>query len=110
MTAALVDQFLWSPFVMNPLVFWFLNTYDGGLALESASTPGSKSLTLTWHHSKYASPLTYEPMWPMQFTAYLVWLPATLVREALVPPHLVPIFVNIVAFIWNIIFSFILSR
>ena len=108
-TAALVDQFLWSPFVMNPLVFWFLNTYDGGVSYDTTSMPGAMSLIFTFNYGKYDSPLTWAPMWPMQLKAYSVWLPATLLREAMVPPHLVPVFVNCVAFVWNILFAYILS-
>lgn len=107
--AALIEQFLWSPFCMNFLVFWFLDTYDGGLTLERGAATGSMSLTLTWNYAKYSSPMTYTPMWDTQVKAYCVWLPATLMREALVPPHLVPVFINIVGFIWNIVFALILQ-
>lgn len=106
--AALVDQFIWSPFAMNIMVFWFLNTYDGGLSLATSAATGSMSLTLSLNYAKYASPLFYSPMWDMQLKAYCVWLPATLMREALIPPHLVPIFINVVGFIWNIVFALIL--
>ena len=107
-TAALVDQFLWSP-IFNIGIFAFLDSYDGGISLTFPSTADTMSMMLTYTSSKYASVMTYRPVWSTQVTAYLVWLPATLLREAVVPPHLVPVFVNIVAFLWNIIFALLLA-
>ena len=103
---ALVDQFLWSP-IFNIIIFAFLGSYNGGISLSFPTTYDTMSMTLTYTASKYASVMTYAPIWKTQVIAYSVWLPATLLREAVVPPHLVPIFMNIIAFVWNIIFALI---
>ena len=53
--------------------------------------------------------LSFAPIWKTQLTAYPVWLPATLLREKVVPPHLQQLFMNAVAFVWNIIFALLIG-
>lgn len=106
--ATLVDQFCFSP-VFNCAIFMFMSAFfGGGIALTSAEKGSTYSLTLLLDTARFPSALTYNPIHSTQVKAYMVWIPATLAREKLVPPHLAPVFVNLVAFVWNIIFSIIL--
>ena len=108
LSATFVDQFCFSP-LFNIAIFMFLSAFTGGgLALTRAAVGSTYSLTLALDTSHFPSLLAYEPVHSTQVKAYLVWLPATLAREKLVPPHLAPLFVNVVSFFWNIIFSVIL--
>lgn len=107
--AACLDQFVFSPFFLNILIFWFLDAYDGGLALSFPTTPSTASIMLTFTRSKFSDVLSFAPMWRTQLIAYTIWLPAALAREAVVPPHLRPVFINICGFVWNIIFTLVLT-
>lgn len=106
--ATIVDQFMFSP-IFNMYVFCFISAFfGGGVAFSTTSTAETSSLTLALHKTKFPSLTSWEPVHKTQFTAYLLWVPASIVRELYVPPALVPLFINVVAYVWNIIFSFIL--
>lgn len=127
-SATAVDQFLFSP-LFNIGIFWFMAAFlKGGVGLSAAEhraqtctakifgphcTPDDAveryELSLALYPETFPPLSEYHPVWSTQVNAYYVWLPATLVREAFVPPHLKGIFVNACAFVWNIIFSFILA-
>lgn len=112
MAATLVDQFLFSP-VFNVTIFLYMSSvFNGGLSFgcnDNLKDPLDLSLTLTLHRAKYPNFFAFAPVHSTQAKAYLVWLPATLVREKFVPPHLAPIFVSSVNFVWSTIFAIVLQ-
>jgi hypothetical protein len=99
--ATLVDQFLFSPCFNVAIFFVITAAFQGGVTVSAAG--------LALDRAKFPALTAYEPVWSTQATAYRVWLPATLVREAFVPPHLKALFSTSVAFVWNIVFAFILK-
>ena len=130
-----VDQFMFSP-VFNIGVFYFIAAaFKGGITLAAGSSfaaikyeevcttklfrptqcsPGSsvdsyELAGLALHPGSFAPLTTYSPIWSTQVSSYYVWLPACIVREKYVPAHLKQLFVTLIAFIWNVIFSFILA-
>ena len=109
-TATCVDQFLFSP-VFNAYIFFFISAFlGGGLSVTLPDFSSSTyNLTFSLVPSAFPSIFAFEPIWKTQRAAYPVWLPATLLREKVVPPHLAGLFNNMVAFIWNIIFAMILA-
>jgi hypothetical protein len=110
LSATVMDQFLFSP-LFNVAIFTFISAvFKGGVSFSTASSPKSDTLnfTMSLHPSLFPSLYTYEPVHSTQVTAYYVWLPATVVRECFVPPHLKGVFVNAVSFVWNVIFSLIM--
>ncbi len=129
--ATAVDQFLFSP-VFNIAIFLFISAaFKGGVTFTmtayqadaevcttrfffrqqcvSISADDRVDFTLSVHPNQFAPLSSYAPVWSTQVNAYYLWLPATIVREAFVPGHLKGIFVNLVSFVWSIIFSFILA-
>ena len=126
--ATAVDQFLFSP-LFNIAIFWFISAvFKGGVAMSARrhlveqctnNLLGSRctatdeidryELSLSLSPPTFPPLSSYHPVWSTQVNAYYLWLPATLMREKFVPPHLKGIFVNVVAFVWNIIFSVILG-
>lgn len=109
-----VDQFLFSPF-FNILIFWSFALLSGGVgfsvptlaALADPAEPLTASVSL--HRNNFPPLSEYAPVWSTQVTAYKIWIPAVLAREALVPPHLAAVYCNVVGFVWNIIFAAIMN-
>jgi hypothetical protein len=129
--ATAVDQFLFSP-LFNIAIFVFISAgFKGGITFVSTAyqadaqvcttklffmkecvsiSPDDRyDFTLSLRPNQFAPLSSYAPVWSTQVNAYYLWLPATVVREAFVPPHLKGVFVNLVAFVWSIMFSFILA-
>ena len=101
----LIDQFVFSP-ILNVAIFLYISAFfKGGLSILSSSDALSLKLT----YGLFPPLLTFNPVHSTQAKAYLLWLPATIVRELYVPPPLAPVFVNLCAFVWNIVFSIILA-
>ena len=126
MLSTCVDQFLFSP-LLNMAIFVFLSAaFQGGLNLTytrfTADTctssffkkcePGDEryDLLLTLRPSVFPAVTAYAPVWSTLASSYYVWLPATIMREKFVPPHLRGPFVLLVSFVWNIIFAIILAQ
>lgn len=113
--STVLDQFVFGP-VFNIGIFWFISAaFKGGvvLSLPSLDALGSADahldVTLTLRRAAFPSWRSYDPVWACQLKAYWLWLPATLLRETCVPPHLRGVFVNVVAFFWAIVFAMILA-
>ena len=108
--ATLVDQFLFSP-PFTIAIFYFLSAaFGGGVALTAGWRDAQVvEVVGALNLSAFPSLLSYDPVWSTQVKAYWLWLPATLVREAFTPAHLKPLFTSSVAFVWNIVFAFILA-
>ena len=108
--ATLVDQFLFSP-LFNAYIFYYIGlTLDGGLSMTLPDLTRERlDLTISLKPAVLPSLLSFAPIWKTQLTAYPVWLPATLLREKVVPPHLQQLFMNAVAFVWNIIFALLIG-
>lgn len=121
-----IDQFIFSP-IFNIGIFVFISAaFQGGLTVTytqftSASctdgffkkcAPGDEryDLLLTLRPSVFPAITSYKPVWNTLASSYYVWLPATVMREKFVPPHLRGPFVLVVSFLWNIIFAIILSQ
>lgn len=106
-----VDQFAFSP-LFNIVIMWSFDLLGGGIepiappptAWATAAAPLAFGLTL--HRSKFSSLRVFEPVWAVQWESYKLFLPATLLREKVVPPHLAMVFITVVSFVWNIIFAF----
>lgn len=108
--ATLIDQFMFSP-IFNSYIFFFISATLGGgvrVALPDLSAD-VLNLTVSIDTTVFPSLLSFEPVWRTQLIAYPIWLPATLLREKVVPPHLAQLFTNAVAFVWNIIFALIIG-
>ena len=113
--ATLVDQFVFGP-VFNLAIFWFIAAaFKGGVALSLPSLDAVRSadahldVTLTLRRAAFPSWRAYDPVWATQLKAYWMWMPATILRETCVPPHLRGIFINVVSFFWAIVFATILA-
>ncbi len=111
---AAADQFIFSP-LLNLCIFWTFALIAGGVQfsypssaeLADAATPLTVSLSL--YRGMFPSVWNYAPIWSTQITAYKLWIPAVLAREKLVPPHLAPVYSNLVGFVWNIILAGIMA-
>ena len=97
--ATAVDQFLFSP-VLNVVIFYFLAAAK--LTLP-ATTKDALTLSFTLRPAAFEGVFAAQ-IWMAQLRAYALWLPATIVRQKYVPPYLQGIFVNVTAYVWNIIF------
>eukprot|EP00966_Prymnesium_polylepis_P053805 1243494-Prymnesium_polylepis.1 len=111
----LLDQFVFSP-IFNVCIFWFISAFFGeGLALsvpssaEFADPAVPLNVTLTLNRQAFPSLFAYTPLWSTLVKSYALWLPATFIREAFVPPKFAAIFINGVSFVWNIAFALILA-
>jgi len=126
--ATAVDQFVFSP-IFNIAIFWFISAvFKGGVGISGSehmttvctrrvfwkqcSSSGDIArydVSLSLYPAAFPTLADYSPVWSTQVSAYYLWLPATVVREVAVPDHLKGLFVNLIAFFWNIIFSIILA-
>lgn len=76
---------------------------------DFADASASLDVTFSLHRSAFPAAFAYEPIWATQLKSYLIWVPATLIRESVVPPHAKAVFSNLVSFAWNIAFAFIMA-
>ena len=106
--STLLDQFVYGP-CFNVLIFWFIAAFFKGGVAVAGTTSDVISLTLSLNTAKFPSVFEYEPIFSTLAASYYLWLPATLLREKFVPPHLAPLFVNVIAFAWNIYFAMVMK-
>ncbi|KAL1525721.1 hypothetical protein AB1Y20_020565 [Prymnesium parvum] len=102
--STLLDQFCFAPLLNIAIIYAITAAFKGGVVLK-LDTPAPQHTTLEIDHIKFPSMFQYEPIWSTQLKAYALWLPATFIREAYVPPHLATIFINCTSFVWNIVFA-----
>ena len=106
--ATMVDQFVFSP-IFNVTVFMWLSAYGGGLTLALPDF-SADTLTLALSLTRSKFPAWNDSFMHMaQVKAWPIWLPAAVIRELYVPPHLAQAFVSCVAFIWAIVFAYIIG-
>ncbi|KAL3924959.1 MAG: hypothetical protein SGPRY_003769 [Prymnesium sp.] len=105
--SALLDQFMFAPTVTIG-VFYFISAFfkSGVSIVYDPDAPLTYSFILNKH--VFPSLIDYQPVWSTQLKAYAIWLPATFIREALIPRQFAPLFINCVSFIWSVAFALIL--
>ena len=77
--------------------------------MSARNTQGVLSLTLSLSMGKFPSVLAYEPIYSTVVKSYALWLPSTILRETVVPPSFVPLWISMTSFVWSIVFAMILA-
>eukprot|EP00636_Phaeomonas_parva_P009543 CAMPEP_0118852524 /NCGR_PEP_ID=MMETSP1163-20130328/1493_1 /TAXON_ID=124430 /ORGANISM="Phaeomonas parva, Strain CCMP2877" /LENGTH=215 /DNA_ID=CAMNT_0006784959 /DNA_START=66 /DNA_END=713 /DNA_ORIENTATION=+ len=107
--SVILDQTVFSP-TFNIYFFLMFTAISGGIEADYGADGDDYSVGFTLKTAMFPSLYNYDPVWSTMVKSWSMWLPAAVVRESVVPPHLRPIFNNCVNFFWQIILALALSK